>query len=139
VERDLEHASGGGGGVDIGPADGPSADDLYIGASPLDIEVTDENIDEYSDDLAAEIDELFRQAQGGLTSKLAVHDTVAGLPALRLEASAVNVDGVQTKSHLVLVYDGATEYFFNCQYTPEGEQTMTAGCDQVVGSFHVQQ
>jgi hypothetical protein len=62
---------------------------------------------------------------------------VAGLLAIRLEATAINVDGVQTKSHVVLVYDGKTEYYLNCQYTPDGATEMKAGCDQAVASFQV--
>jgi hypothetical protein len=64
--------------------------------------------------------------------------TVDGLPAIQLEATAINVNGVETKSHVVLVYDGNIEYFLNCQYTPDGEAEMTAGCDQVVASFQVE-
>lgn len=73
-----------------------------------------------------------------MTSAVPHLPTVAGLPAIRLEATAINLDGVETKSHVVLVYDRKTEYFLNCQYTPDGAAEMTAGCDHVVASFQVE-
>jgi hypothetical protein len=125
VQRgDLEAAAGDGG--------------LYVGVNELGVQITDDNLDQYSADIVAGLDELFQQAQGRVTSE-PVRDTVAGLPALRLEASAVNVDGIETKSHLVLIYDGTAEYLLNCQYTPEGAETMEAGCGQVVESFQIEQ
>jgi hypothetical protein len=136
VQRtDLESAGGSGGGVWFGPPEG--ADILYIGTSGLTVPITVENIAAYSDELVADTDRVFREAQGQVTTE-PEHVTVAGLPALRLEASAINVNGIQTKSHVVLVYDGKTEYFLNCQYTPEGAAEMTAGCDQVIASFKVE-
>jgi hypothetical protein len=140
VERTgIESSSGSGGGVggvNIGPPEG--ADLLYIGTSGLDIAITQGNIAQYSDDLTAFVDDVFRQAEGQVTSAVPHLATVAGLPAIRLEATAINVDGVETKSHVVLVYDGKTEYFLNCQYTPDGVEEMTAGCDKVVASFQVE-
>jgi hypothetical protein len=118
----------------VGPG---GANSFYVGASLLDISVSEENLDQYSSDLVAETDQLFWQAQGQVTSG-PERTTVAGLPALRLEASAVNQDGTQTKSHVILVYDGNTEYFLNCQYTPEGADEMTQGCNQAVDSFAVE-
>jgi hypothetical protein len=136
VERtDIESASGEGTGPSVGPPEG--ADLLYIGTSGLTIPITEQNVAEYAEELAAEVDDVFREAQGRVTSE-PQSATVAGLPALRLEATAVNTDGIETKAHVTLVYDGKTEYFLNCQYTPDGADEMTQGCNQVVDSFAVE-
>ena len=45
---------------------------------------------------------------------------------------------VESRVNLLLLFDGATEYFLNCQYTPSGAEEMKQGCDQVVESFQVE-
>jgi hypothetical protein len=37
---------------------------------------------------------------------------------------------------VVFAFDGTTEYFVNCQYTPPMATEVERTCDQVVGSFH---
>jgi hypothetical protein len=134
-ERDVSAAGGEGGRViALGPPEG--ADILAVGASLLDISVTDENLAEYSRDLVSETDEVFREAGGGVTTS-AERTTLAGLPALRFDATATNLDGIETRSHVTLVYDGNIEYFMNCQFTLEHAVEMKRGCDLVERSFQL--
>jgi hypothetical protein len=122
-------------GVTFGPPEGE--DILYVATSGLNIAITEGNIAVYYDALVADLDRVFREAQGRVTADSQSATVVAGLPAIRLGATAINVNGVDTKSHVVLVYDGKTEYYLNCQYTPAGAAEMKAGCDQAVASFQV--
>jgi hypothetical protein len=98
--------------------------------------ITESNIDEVSAQFAGEVDQLFRQAQGRLT-KGPTRLTVGGLPALRLEGSAVAPGGVRVRSQVTVVFDGRTQYFLSCQFTPEGAEEMQRACNQVVSSFQV--
>lgn len=64
--------------------------------------------------------------------------TIDGLPGLSWEGSLVNVDGVTVQSRFTSLWDGSTEYWMNCQFTPEHAEEMKRGCDQVEESFQVE-
>jgi hypothetical protein len=103
----------------------------------VDVPVTEENIDVLSDMCADQVDQQARQLKGQVTSGPSSM-TVGGLPALSFEVSAVNQSGTRTQSQLLLIFDGRTQYFLNCQYTPSGADEMKHGCDQAVESFQVE-
>jgi PsbP len=121
--------------VYFGPAEGANVLGLDVGR--VGVSITEANVDEISDQFAAELDQTFRQAQGGIT-KGPTRLTVGGLPALRFEGSSLNPDDVRVRSQVTAVFNGVTQYFLNCQFTPEGAEEMQRGCDQVVESFQVE-
>jgi PsbP len=117
------------------PAEG--ADVLLVGVGHLNAPVTEQNIEGLSHEFAAQIDHQSRQLKGRITNGPS-RTTVGGLPALSFGVSAVNKSGTRTQSRLILVFDGRTQYFLNCQYTPSGAEEMKSGCDLVVESFQVE-
>jgi hypothetical protein len=119
----------------FGPEEGSDA--LVVGVCRLRIPITEESIDELSDQFAAEVNQVFREGQGRIT-KGPTRATVDGLPALRFEGSTFDPDGVRVQSRLVFVLDGTTEYYLNCQFTPERAQELKRGCGQAVESFQVE-
>ena len=110
---------------------------MLVGAGRQDALVTEANIDVLSDVYAEQVDQQARQLKGQVTSGPS-RMTVGGLPALSFEVSAVNQSGTRTQSQLLLIFDGRTQYFLNCQYTPSGADEMKQGCDQAVESFQVE-
>jgi hypothetical protein len=117
---------------------GPSRDSLVnVEVYRLDVAITEENIDEATDELADVIAQTFEQAGGGVTAG-PTRTTVDGLPALRFEASALTPDDERVQSRGTLVFDGSTEYYVNCQFTPDRAEEMNSGCDQVLNSFDVE-
>lgn len=110
---------------------------LLVGAGRQNVPVTEENIDGLSDAFAAQVDQEARKLRGKVTSGPS-RMTVGGLPALSFEVSAVNQSGTHTQSQLLLIFDGRTQYFLNCQYTPSGADEMKQGCDQAVESFQAE-
>jgi hypothetical protein len=123
--------------VYFGPRGGSLSDILIVDVYRTRVAVTEENIDELSDQFAAEIDELVPQARGRIT-KGPGRVTIDGLPGLRFEASGLDPEGVRVQSRLLFVFDGGTEYALNCQFTPEAAEEMKRGCEQVVESFQVE-
>ena len=39
---------------------------------------------------------------------------------------------------MTFAFDGRTEYFLDCEFTPERADEMKQGCEQAVESFHVE-
>ncbi len=80
--------------------------------------------------------QLFGQAGGGMQAgpeKI----MMAGKPAVRFRGTGVMADGTRYTSTIVFAFNGTIEYFVNCQYTAAKAAEVTRACDQVVGSFHV--
>ncbi|MBI2238944.1 MAG: hypothetical protein HYU54_10545 [Actinobacteria bacterium] len=100
------------------------------------VSITADTIGDQQDSLTSQISDLLTQAGGGLESG-PTQETMAGLPALGYIGTALNPDGVEVRSRLVLAFDGTTEYFVNCQFTAESEADVLAGCSMIQNSFQI--
>ncbi len=101
-----------------------------------DFAITADNIADQQDSLTSQIGDLFTQGGGGLESG-PTQETMGGLPGVGYVGTALSPDGVEVRSRLVLAFDGPTEYFLNCQFTPETEADVLVGCSMVQGSFQL--
>lgn len=101
-----------------------------------DFPITADNIGDQQDSLTSQIGDLFTQGGGGLESG-PTQETMGGLPAVGYVGTALSPDGVEVRSRLVLAFDGTTEYFLNCQFTPESEADILAGCSLIQSSFQL--
>lgn len=83
-------------------------------------------VDQSNLDLAKrEVDGLVRQLDPDASTQ---PTEVAGLPAL--SAENVIVPGLEGgESRLTIIFDGDTEYVFNCQSTPERRAEVDEACD----------
>ncbi len=61
--------------------------------------------------------------------------TMGGLPAVQFHIGGPG--GSSSNSTVVFAFNGTTEYFVNCQYTPALASDVQHACDQVVSTFHV--
>jgi hypothetical protein len=136
-EQDPEAASQGGDLISSAYVGQDNTDVLAILLYPLPASITKDNIDEYADDVAEQARETYEGLDGQLTAG-PTPVTMAGLPGFRYEGSLVNVDGARVQARVTDVFDGLTEYYLYCQFTPEGAEEMKRGCDQVVESFQVE-
>ena len=121
----------------IGPRGGSDSDLMVVDVFRARVAVTQENIDDVSDQLAAEFDQLLGEGGWRMTRDPA-RVRVDELPGLRFEASGLDPEGERVRSRYVYVLDGRTVYALNCQFTPEGAEEMRRGCDQVIESFQVE-
>ncbi len=101
----------------------------------INISITKDNISRQEDGLTQQMQRLFQQAGGTLSSVNPTEETMGGFPALGFAGTARNPSGATVSSRLVLAFNGTTEYFVNCQYDDTGKAAILAGCDQIVSTF----
>jgi hypothetical protein len=97
--------------------------------------VTEDNIDEFKDEIAAPIEEI-AEASDGVVSSGPVDTTLAGLPGYRFELD-LRSRGVSAHATITTVFDGSIEYFLYCQYTKDDAAKLRAGCAQIYESLQV--
>jgi hypothetical protein len=140
---DWEEREGGGFAAQVGnrvssvafaPASGASG--LTVTVYDLQIPVTTSNIDAIAPEVSAVNDQIFRQA-GGRVTEAPTRVTVAGHPGFSAKGLAVTPQGVRVQSQITMLFDGKTEYFLNCQLTPDQAEEMTAGCRKAVDTFEL--
>jgi len=106
----------------------------YISVRGYDLggKVTEENIDDLESDITSQIAALVEETGGSLEGN-AERSTIDGLPALTYRATGITTVADETvDSTLVLIFDGKTEYFIDCQATEDRAEEIAAGCDQVI-------
>ena len=112
------------------------SDLVGLTAYQLNFAVDEQNIA----DIGSEVTDLVRQivAEAGAEIDSPPAQTeIAGYPAYQADWSGVDVEGEPKSSHATFVFVDDVEYFFNCQYGPEAEEELLAGCDAVLDSFEV--
>jgi hypothetical protein len=62
--------------------------------------------------------------------------TMAGMPAVRFRAAGTE-NGTRIGATLVFAFDGTSEYFVDCEYTPANTAEVERACSHVVDSFQV--
>lgn len=116
---------------------GPDQTNLVnITAYQLNIEVTEENLDSIEAELDDVIQGVVDQAGGEITSGPTAEE-ISGFPAYTYTWEGVEVEGEPKDSSAYFIFSGDTEYFFNCQFSPETEEEVQGGCDQILESFSV--
>jgi hypothetical protein len=109
-------------------------DGLLLGIYHLSFAVTERNIDRFAAETAEKVTEAFQ----GRISEGPTLATVGDRPAFQLELSSEKPGGGPIQSRMIFVFDGATEYFFNFQFTRRRAEEMNQGCERVVNSFRIE-
>jgi hypothetical protein len=99
-------------------------------------DITEGNVDDYVAQVVGEIGDAIREGGGRLTEPTRI--SLGELPAVRFRASGSNPDGVAVTDTIVVAFRGTTEYFINCQHTPDHAEEIGGGCDRIVETFEVQ-
>ena len=60
--------------------------------------------------------------------------TVGGLPGVAYDATSIS-EPPGGQSRLVYLFEGTTEYFINCQSTPENRGAAVEACDGVLATL----
>ena len=123
--------------VSVGPEE-TGVNLVTVGSFDVPVEVNEDNIEDYRDDITAGVEQLFTQADGSIEEG-PIPITVGGLPGYRFEGTSTTpIEGageVHTRS--IQVYSGTKGFFINCQYAPDAQEEILAGCQQIVDSFSV--
>jgi hypothetical protein len=101
------------------------------------VNITEGNVDDYVAQAVSEIGDAIREGGGRLTEE-PTRISLGDLPGVRLGASGTNPDGVAVINTIVVAFRGTTEYFVNCQHTPDHAEEIGGGCDRIVETFRVQ-
>jgi hypothetical protein len=62
---------------------------------------------------------------------------MGGMPALEYRAIGRTADARLVESTLVYAFDGAIEYYVDCQHTPKNAIKVAQACGQVMHTFTV--
>jgi len=128
----------------IGSATGPPISSVYLGLDTSNllgvlvgegaVSITEANVHKFAGDVAEAVEAL---PEAQITQE-PTPITVDGLPGYLTEASLVAVDGLQVQSQVVILFDGLTQYFLNCQFSAEHVDEMTQGCGLVRDTFRLE-
>ena len=111
-------------------------DAVLIFTYRLNLPVTPEVMDAAEAEFTSLLGQLADQVDGSVTAGPHRFSTAQGLPGLRYEMAGT-IDGIPYESSLILIFDGTTEYFINCQHTASMAAEIQRGCEQIVNSFRV--
>jgi hypothetical protein len=134
--KDLTFESSTGNAVSNQAVGVTQRDAVILAIYRLRVPVTSANLSQIKPEVDRVLQQLAQQAHGAVTQP-ASRVTVDGLPALRYGLATTIQGGSRVNSRLVFVFDGTTEYFFNCQHTADRADEIESGCDQVLASFTV--
>ena len=109
---------------------GTPHDLIIVESYQLKMAVAAQNIDALVPVLARRLQDLGATLHG-TPQKI----TMAGLPAVQFH-TAEGRGGSPFQSTLVFAFNGTTEYFVNCQYTPALAPDVLQACNRVVSTFH---
>jgi hypothetical protein len=109
---------------------------VTVSAFELDTPITDANLASRSASIHSQLDSLFAQAGGSLQGGPSPQE-LGGLPSLSFTGTAKTPNGEAVRSRLIMAFDGATEYFVNCQYDEPGRERILSGCDRIASTFTV--
>jgi hypothetical protein len=115
-----------------------SLDLVSVTAYATKVAITHENVDENAPNAAAAVKNLFESSGGSLVSG-PNSATVGDMAGYRFETTFPGDSGETLESVVLMVWDGRTEYFFNCQHQANGSQKaeIERGCKTITNSFKV--
>jgi hypothetical protein len=120
------------------PPSASKADVVFVTEYRTSVVITKQNRATYSAGVASSVATVAKQAGGSMLSG-PTPVSMGGLPGYGFRISATTVSGLSSESRILLVWNGHTEYYVNCQYRVGGklEAEIERGCKTVIGSFKV--
>ena len=118
----------------FGPADGNDA--VFVAAYATNYRITNKNAAHYSTTMDSTITNLAR-AGGGSVLSGPENASIGNMVGYRFAVQVPTSNGATLRSKVVMVWNGKTEYFLNCQYVVGGSRKaeITRGCDTIINSF----
>ena len=121
----------------FGPnASGSTADIVFMTEFRTSVPVTDKNLAASAGSVTASVARV-AQAAGGALLAGPTEMKMGGLPGYGFRMRAITSRGRKSASRLVIVWNGKTEYFLNCQHLVSGTRgkEIERGCKMIVASF----
>lgn len=121
----------------LGPnASGSTADIVFITEFRTSAPVTDKNLAASANGVTASVARVAQRSGGALLAG-PTRASMGNMPGYGFRISAITVHGRKSASRLVIVWNGKTEYFLNCQHLVTGTRAaeIEKGCQMIAGSF----
>lgn len=116
----------------FGPGTGQNV--VVVTAYALNLEINAGNVDKVKSEVASTLGNIAKAAGGSFNGSL-TPTTMGGFPGFQADISVAGTSGESLQSSVVVVFNGKTEYFVNCQYDSSSKSDVLAACDQIKGSF----
>ncbi|MGC9974789.1 MAG: hypothetical protein ABSC36_05305, partial [Gaiellaceae bacterium] len=118
------------------PPSSSKADMVFLTEYRTPVAITLENRATYSNEVTASVTSVAKQAGGALLAG-PTPVSMGGLPGYGFRISAKTVNGLDSESRILLVWNGKTEYYLNCQHQVDGKiaNEIESACKVIVGSF----
>lgn len=118
------------------PRSSSKADMVFITEYRTPVAITKQNRSSYSDDVASSVASVAKKAEGLLLAGPTLV-SMGGLPGYGFRISARTVSGLSSESRILLVWNGKTEYYLNCQHQVDGKfaTEIERGCTAIISSF----
>jgi len=121
--------------VTLGPGKG-SNNALIVSVYRVADFVTEQNVQQMSDVAAHDVETSKTFSDVRIVAGPTV-GRIRGLPGFVFEIS-FTARGQPLHNQMAFLFEGMTEYFFNCQWTQEGADEMKQDCQQALHSFHLE-
>lgn len=114
------------------------ADIIFLTEYRTPVAITMKNRAVYVDEITSSVEAVTKRAGGALLAGPTMV-TMGGMPGFSYRISATTVDGLNSESLILLVWNGKTEYYLNCQHDTNGTRAaeIERACKQVIDSFEL--
>ena len=116
----------------LGP--GPEGDIVIAAAGRLNISVSAADMEAVSSQLTPPVRRFYQQ-NGGVLQVGPQQITMGGLPGILFRGTGTLHDGTPIEATRIYVFDGTTEYYFNCLNTVSATRQVQAACGELIRTF----
>ena len=113
---------------------GPEGDIVIAAAGRLNISVSAANIGAVSSQLTPPVRRFYQQ-DGGVLQVGPQQITMGGLPGILFQGTGTLPDGTPVEATRIYVFEGTTEYYFNCVNTLSATRQVQAACGELIRTF----
>ncbi|MGD0165802.1 MAG: hypothetical protein ABSC51_00730 [Gaiellaceae bacterium] len=118
------------------PPSSSKADVLFVSQYQTPVAITEKTLSTYAKNVTASVENVASQAGGSVLAG-PTQVSMGGLPGYEYRISAKTIHGFSSESRILLVWNGTTEYYLNCQHQTGGSSAkeIERGCKMVIESF----
>jgi uncharacterized RDD family membrane protein YckC len=113
---------------------GSEGDTVIAAAARLKISVSAGDMGAVSSHFTPPVRRIYQQ-EGGVLQVGPQQITMGGLPGILFQGTVTLPDGTPVEATRIYVFEGTTEYYFNCQSTLPATQQVQAACGELIHTF----
>jgi hypothetical protein len=112
------------------------ADEIFVSEYRTPVAITKRNRASYTDEVTSAVSSVATRAGGSLLAGPTMV-SMGGLPGYGFRIRAKTRRNLSSESRILLVWNGKSEYYLNCQHDADGRYAgeVEHACDQIIRSF----